>query len=235
METKREIRKRILSKRDLMTEEQIMDKSQAIFDRLCLLPQYKRAKIVMAYMSYRNEVSTLNFLERAVKDGKRILLPRVERIREEIENASKAMPKNSLAVKLQNVKEVKLKNATGTKTAITIKTDPDTSEKVLHIYEIHDIEKDLEPGFKGILEPIGNPADRIEPVEIDLAVIPGVVFDLQKRRIGYGGGFYDKFMPLLRQDCCKAGVAFHMQLVNEIPWENFDVPVDLVITENVII
>lgn len=186
MDTKREIRKKIIHERDLLTYNEVMEKSQAIFQRLCSLSQYKRAKTVMAYMSYRNEVSTPGFLAKVIEDGKRVVLPKV-------------------------------------------------SGMALKIYEIHDIEKDIVPGFKGIPEPLGEPENRVDPAEIDLAVIPGVVFDLQKHRIGYGGGFYDRFIPSLRQDCLKAGVAFQMQLVSGIQAESFDVPVDIVITENMII
>lgn len=219
METKREIRKRILCERDLMTNMQVMDKSEAIFNRLCSLSQYKRAETVMAYVSYRNEVSTLGFLAKAIGDGKRIVLPKVEKIGAETGNT------------LKSVRE----NATGAKAETDIKVKPDISELVLHIYEIHDMEKDILPGFKGIPEPLGDPADRVEPGEIDLAVIPGVAFDSKKYRIGYGGGFYDRFIPSLRQDCLKAGVAFQMQLLSKIQGESFDIPVDMVITENMII
>jgi 5-formyltetrahydrofolate cyclo-ligase len=186
MDTKREIRKKILQERDLLTYNEVMGKSQAIFNRLCSLPQYKRAKTVMAYVSYRNEVSTPGFIAKVVEDGKRIVLPKV-------------------------------------------------SASVLYIYEIHDIEKDIMPGFKGIPEPLGEPESRVDPAEIDLAVIPGVVFDLKKYRIGYGGGFYDRFIPSLRRDCLKIGVAFQIQMVSKIQGESFDVPVDMVITENMII
>jgi 5-formyltetrahydrofolate cyclo-ligase len=67
---------------------------------------------------------------------------------------------------------------------------------------------------------------------MDLAVVPGVAFDLERRRIGYGAGYYDRFLPRLRQDCLAVGVAYSLQLVENIQAGEHDIPMDAVITED---
>ncbi|MBI5500112.1 MAG: 5-formyltetrahydrofolate cyclo-ligase [Deltaproteobacteria bacterium] len=87
---------------------------------------------------------------------------------------------------------------------------------------------DLAPGFKGILEPAVS-CPRVGPGEIDLVIVPGVAFDRTGRRLGYGGGFYDRFLA-----ACPApriALAFALQVVEEVPCDDCDLPVDRVITE----
>lgn len=62
----------------------------------------------------------------------------------------------------------------------------------------------------------------VAPSEIDLALIPLVAFDAAGRRLGYGGGNYDRYLPLLRPDCRIAGVAFAEQRVGSVPVEAHD-------------
>lgn len=95
-------------------------------------------------------------------------------------------------------------------------------------------EKDLRRGAFGILEPV-NDTYQVHPREVDLAVIPGVAFDAERNRIGYGKGYFDRFIPLLSDDCTKAGLAYEIQIVNKIPAESHDRKLDVVITEKRII
>ena len=69
------------------------------------------------------------------------------------------------------------------------------------------------------------------PEEIDAIICPVVAFDSKKNRLGYGGGYYDRYLPRLMSDTMKIGVAFACQEVPEIPTCAFDVPLDLVVTE----
>lgn len=101
--------------------------------------------------------------------------------------------------------------------------------------EIKDFERDLEPGTFGILEPKKNKIGIIEPEKIDFIVVPGVVFDSSKNRIGYGAGYYDRFLSKTRRGCIKAGLAFEMQIASRIPAEEWDVSLDLIVTEERII
>lgn len=88
-------------------------------------------------------------------------------------------------------------------------------------------ESRLEIGSFHIEEPVGND---IHPVdEIELIIVPGVAFDTKGRRLGRGKGFYDRL--LANAKALKIGVGYEFQLVDELPAEDHDVPVDMVITE----
>lgn len=88
---------------------------------------------------------------------------------------------------------------------------------------------ELSPGRYGIPEPVGASCD---PVEADLIVIPGVVFDLFGRRIGYGKGFYDKALHRLEGTGRLVGFCYDFQLYHEIVGEPHDVTMDLIVTES---
>ena len=85
----------------------------------------------------------------------------------------------------------------------------------------------LVPGYLGILEP-SDDAVRVDPSEIDLAVIPGVAFsrlpDGRVLRMGHGKGFYDRLLPQL--SCPKLGICFGFRVLSEIPSDAWDVPLD---------
>ncbi len=83
----------------------------------------------------------------------------------------------------------------------------------------------LKRGFAGIKEP-----DGIEFPErvIDLVIVPGVAFDYQGYRLGYGGGFYDRFLS--NSKAYKVGVAYDFQIVDRLPHGEHDVPVDVIVT-----
>lgn len=92
---------------------------------------------------------------------------------------------------------------------------------------------DLKKGYFGVLEPAAAlPA--VSEKEIDLILVPGLVFDRQGYRVGYGGGYYDKYLYLAAH-CRTIGLAFHALVVNEIPREAHDRKVMLVITEKELI
>ncbi len=90
----------------------------------------------------------------------------------------------------------------------------------------------LTPASFGALEPEGDP---IPPEAIEAVVVPGLAFDRHGYRVGYGGGFYDRFLPLLRDEVPRVGVCFALQLVEEVPHGPGDVPVGLVVTQEEVI
>ncbi len=93
----------------------------------------------------------------------------------------------------------------------------------------------LEKSKFGVYEPIGGEEDTLIPQEDDLFLIPGVVFDTKKNRMGYGGGYYDRYFAENRE-IRKIGLAFQMQVQEEeIPTEETDIPLDEIITENGVI
>ncbi|WP_422486179.1 5-formyltetrahydrofolate cyclo-ligase [Gudongella sp. DL1XJH-153] len=91
--------------------------------------------------------------------------------------------------------------------------------------------KELEPGYYNILTPKKEFTRPIEQSDIDLVVVPGVAFDPYGYRVGYGGGYYDRFLISIAKTVPKIAVGFGMQLVGRVPRESFDVPVDMIITE----
>lgn len=100
-------------------------------------------------------------------------------------------------------------------------------ERKLSFHQIFSL-SDLKPGAFNILEPPVT-APSIEVSKLDLLFVPGVAFDLNKGRLGYGGGFYDRILSYTK--ALKIGVAFSFQIFDKLPLEEHDQKVDLVITE----
>ena len=105
------------------------------------------------------------------------------------------------------------------------------SEGRLLSSEILDYDSELEVGRYGIPEPKSQFVRPVDPKEIDLVIVPGVAFDRRGYRIGYGGGFYDRFLKELGPGTRSIGLAFEFQLCAEIPNSENDVPVDFIISE----
>ncbi|MEO8476097.1 MAG: 5-formyltetrahydrofolate cyclo-ligase [Actinomycetota bacterium] len=83
----------------------------------------------------------------------------------------------------------------------------------------------------GALEPAGGEA--LAPSGVDVVVTPAVAFDRTGRRVGYGGGYYDRFFPRARPDAFRLGMAFGLQLLDRaLPAGHFDLPVHAVATES---
>lgn len=88
-------------------------------------------------------------------------------------------------------------------------------------------------GAYGIQEPCPE-WSVVNPGEVDLVVVPGVAFDRAGNRLGYGGGYYDRLLPLVRSAnpaVCLIGLAYSFQLVLALPADPHDIPVDLVATD----
>ena len=92
----------------------------------------------------------------------------------------------------------------------------------------------LRRGAFGIPEP-GAACPLYSPWEADLIVIPGVVFDMNGRRIGYGKGYYDRALHQLEGKGRLVGLCYDFQIVGELPGEPHDVRMDLIITEQRVI
>jgi 5-formyltetrahydrofolate cyclo-ligase len=88
----------------------------------------------------------------------------------------------------------------------------------------------VKPSSFGALEPAGG--ETVAPGEIDVVIVPGLAFDRSGHRIGYGRGFYDRFLGALRPDALTVGICFSVQLVDEVPHGRGDRPVDVVVTED---
>ena len=106
----------------------------------------------------------------------------------------------------------------------------DLKTKKLLFFEIRDKKKDLKPGVYGILEPDPYKTKPVSPKKADCVIVPGLVFDLKKHRIGHGAGFYDRFLAEIG-DVPKIGLAYSFQIIEEIPRESHDVALDEIITD----
>ena len=93
---------------------------------------------------------------------------------------------------------------------------------------IIDLDNLVESGKLGILEPIETM--KIASKNINLVLVPGIAFDKEGHRIGYGFGYYDKFLKKVPK-AIKIGLCFDFQVVDKIPRETHDVPVDFIVTE----
>lgn len=182
---KAQARHELLKKRDALNADERREKSTAIAEKLLSLPEYKSASVIMFYVSYRSEVATRSMIEAAINDGKRVVVPKVDR-----------------------------------------------KTKRLRLFEISDLHKDLEAGYMGIYEPVEGHARPARPEELDIIVMPGVGFDAGCRRIGYGGGYYDRLLEEVGENTKLVAVAFEAQMMDEIPSEEHDRRVHRVLTES---
>ena len=104
------------------------------------------------------------------------------------------------------------------------------ASRMLEICAITHVENDAAPGYRGIPEP-GAHCPMLDVASIDWVLVPGLAFDAAGGRMGYGGGYYDRLLPLLRNDARRIGGAFELQLVDRVPAASHDVPIDAVVTE----
>lgn len=173
---KHELRRMIKEKKRAMTEEQIVSASRRLGEQFFAHSLYQNASTIYGYLPYNQEVRTVPMLERALRDGKRVAVPKV------------------------------------------------VGDEMVFIY-LDDLGK-VEKGHCGIPEPIDD-----GPVADDLTALvlmPGLAFDLQGHRIGYGGGFYDRFLAK-EPDHPTLALCYAFQMIEHLETEEFDVPVDCVI------
>lgn len=186
METKRQIRQEILSRRDAVPETERAKMSRAIFRRVLDLPEFSCAGQVLLFAGYGSEPDTLPWIQECVSRGKRVFCPRV-------------------------------------------------IGEVMEFFEI-ETEKQLAAGYKGIREPLADEHKRYIPGLRDFMLVPGTVFDREGNRIGYGKGFYDRY---LSGSFCgeTAAVAFSLQLVENgrIPVQATDRKMKCIVTEEEIL
>lgn len=100
----------------------------------------------------------------------------------------------------------------------------------MDFYEIHDL-KECEPGYMGIPEPplCASPYSFKEGRDA-LMILPGLAFDKKGGRLGYGGGFYDRFLESY-PSLTKMGIGFAFQCIEEVPVNTQDINMDVIVTE----
>jgi 5-formyltetrahydrofolate cyclo-ligase len=104
-----------------------------------------------------------------------------------------------------------------------------TKQTGIEVFRINSL-KDLETGYFDTLEP-NSRCPKINNEEIDFIVMPGLAFDINGGRIGYGAGFYDRYLINLNKDVDKIALAYHLQVFDEVPTNDLDVRVNGIITE----
>ena len=173
---KKELRRSIRERKRAMTEEEIVSRSEALGALFTASDAYKNAKTIYGYLPYNQEVRTVPMLEQALRDGKRVAVPKCY------------------------------------------------GDEMKFIF-MNDLSK-VEKGYAGIPEPIAD-----EPIADDttaLVLMPGLAFDSQGHRIGYGGGFYDKFLSK-EPDHPTLALCYAFQMLPKLETEEHDIPVDFVI------
>ena len=175
---KEEIRKKYLTIRESLSEEEAENKSQSVCKMLFSMSCFEQSDWLYGYMPIRKEVNIRPFLEHLLRNGKNIALPRV---------------------------------------------DGNTME----FYQITSFD-DLKEGTFHILEPKEG-CPKVE--SSGFMLIPGVAFDFNGGRIGYGKGYYDKYFSTHSHALEKLGIAYTMQIIEDIPTTSQDVRLHGLISE----
>ncbi len=113
----------------------------------------------------------------------------------------------------------------------------DPKNKKLNIFQITNFEEDLKEGIWGIREP-KNTCKKVDLKNIDLVIVPAVAYDIRGSRVGYGGGYYHRFLPEFynsNKNGKTIGLAYELQIIDKIPVDEFDQKVSFIITEERII
>ena len=173
---KQELRASIRAQKRAMTEEEIVSRSEKLAEQFLASDAYRNAKTIYGYLPYNQEVRTVSMLEQALKDGKRVAVPKCY------------------------------------------------GDEMKFIF-MDDLSK-VEKGYAGIPEPIAD--GPVADDETALVLMPGLAFDPQGHRIGYGGGFYDKFLAAEPGHPTLA-LCYEFQMLPHLETEEFDIPVDTVL------
>ena len=173
---KKELRRQIRELKRAMTSEQIDAASARLGELFLNCPQYKEAKTIYGYLPYNQEVRTVPMLEHAMREGKRVAVPKCY------------------------------------------------GDEMRFIY-MDDLSK-VEKGYANIPEPIAD--DPVADDKTALVLMPGMAFTKDGKRMGYGGGFYDKFLAA-EPDHPTVALCYDFQMVEDLPTEDYDIPVDCVL------
>ncbi len=182
--------------------------SEIICAKLLNLHQYKAAKTVFCFVGTKNEIDTLKFIQNVLYDKKTLCVPRC------------------IAKNTQESGDVKAddddKAASRKKGSVS---------GIMHAKKVESTGQ-LKAGFFGILEP-PEIAPTINPNEIDLIILPCLAAEKTGARLGYGGGFYDRYLQNVRTGCAKILICRNKLILpnGTIPLQPHDVFADMVISE----
>ena len=174
---KAESRKQVLQKMKAIPREQKQAMDQALTERFLKHPFYQEAKVIATYLSFPHEFQTQELIEQALRDGKKILIP-------------KTYPKGRMD------------------------------------FVVYDPQQLVKTSF-GLLEPQGD-LEVVDASQIDLIHVPGLAFTTEGYRIGYGGGYYDRYLEYFSGHTLST--IYPCQIQDFIP-ENHDIPVQEVLID----
>ena len=174
---KSELRKQVLQEMKALSQEQKQAMDQALTDQFLKHPFYQEAKLIASYLSFPHEFQTQELIEQALKDGKKVLIP-------------KTYPKGRMD------------------------------------FVVYDPQQLVKTSF-GLLEPQGD-LEVVEPSQIDLIHVPGLAFTTEGYRIGYGGGYYDRYLEHFSNHTLST--VYPCQIQDFIP-EKYDIPVQEVLID----
>lgn len=106
-------------------------------------------------------------------------------------------------------------------------------KRKIEFFKIRGFE-DLKLGYYGILEPIET-CEVLSSEEVDLILMPGLAFDKKGGRVGYGGGFYDRYLGAMERKVPKIAIAYDFQIIDNIPMNSLDIKIDGIITNEKVI
>ena len=174
---KSELRKQVLQEMKAIPREQKQAMDQALTERFLKHPFYQEANTIATYLSFPHEFQTQGLIEQALKDGKKVLIP-------------KTYPKGRMD------------------------------------FVVYDLQQLVKTSF-GLLEPQGN-LEVVAASQIDLIHVPGLAFTMEGYRIGYGGGYYDRYLEHFSGHTLST--VYPCQIRDFSP-ENHDIPVEEVLID----
>lgn len=240
---KAELRKRILRERDALSQEQRRIWDGLIFEKLVQYDAEHPCSVYLCYVNVRSEVRTKEWILRCFEKGKAVFVPKVCDAGGDIGKGRNLRRADMEFYRITAWEELRA-GCLGI-------LEPEALPERAFFRWFAGIKKDRQ------VSPAGNSSDRTAetaiccgqeqghlPVGADGEVprirmlLPGMVFDQMGNRIGYGGGFYDRYLAKLNEISAgfdgkleKIGLAYSMQLVETLPAEHDDEKVDFVLTE----
>ncbi|MEL3961652.1 5-formyltetrahydrofolate cyclo-ligase [Lysinibacillus endophyticus] len=103
-----------------------------------------------------------------------------------------------------------------------------SKNRTMHFYKIENFNQ-LEIVYMDLREPIPDLTELVSAEQINCMIVPGIVFDKSGYRIGYGGGYYDRYLERFKGQLIS--LAFHFQVVESVPKDSHDIPVNVIITD----
>ena len=174
---KAELRKQVLQEMKALSQEQKQAMDRALTKRFLNHPFYQEAKTIATYLSFPHEFQTQELIDQALKDGKKVLIP-------------KTYPKGRMD------------------------------------FVVYDPQQLVKTSF-GLLEPQGD-LEVVPASQIDLIHVPGLAFSKEGYRIGYGGGYYDRYLEHFTGHTLST--IYPCQIQDFIP-EKHDIPVEEVLID----